>query len=107
MHASSSLNSPAIPTQASHGQLIQTLLNLASPGTARYQAHQLRLDGVYRVVVRTADGFQLVSIPASALLLAELGILVDSDRYAISRQLDQADKNVRVVDQLVSMAYVN
>lgn len=107
MHASSSTNSSAIPTQAPLGQLIQILLNLASPGTARYQAHQLRSDGVYRVVVRTANGFQLVSIPAPALLLAELGILVDSDRYTISQQLGRSDEKVNVVDQLVSMAYVN
>ncbi len=82
-----SITLPTASTQAPHKQLFQTLLNLACPGAAQYQAHRLRSDGVYRVVVRTATGFPIISIPAPALLLTQLGILVESDRYAITQQL--------------------
>lgn len=106
MFPDSSLTPSVVPSQAPHGPLIQTLLNLASPGTARYQAHRLRSDGVYRVVVRTDRGFQILSIPPHALLLTELGILVESDRYAITQQLSQTEP-WHSVDQLVSMARPN
>ena len=76
---------------ASLNELFQKLLDLAVPGVSRYQAHQLRTDGVYRVVVRTTSGFQTLSIPAQALLLAELGMVVESDRYALMHQLKVID----------------
>ncbi len=78
------------------GELFQKLVDLAVPGVSHYQAHQLRTDGVYRVVVRAANGFQTLSIPAQALLLAELGMLVESDRYAIMQQLKVADNRTVV-----------
>ncbi|WP_146141385.1 hypothetical protein [Spirosoma oryzae] len=81
---------------ASLGELFQKLVDLAVPGVSHYQAHQLRTDGVYRVVVRAANGFQTLSIPAQALLLAELGMLVESDRYAIMQQLKVADNRTVV-----------
>lgn len=76
--------------------LFQKVLDLAAPGVARYQAHQLRVDGVYRVVVNTSRGFQTISVSAQALLLAELGMLVESDRYAIIQQLNVVDSRTAV-----------
>lgn len=78
------------------GELFQKLLDLAAPGITRYRAHQLRVDGVYRVVVCTNQGFQTLSVPAQALLLAELGMLVESDRYAIAQQLNVVDNRTIV-----------
>lgn len=81
---------------ASINDLFQKLLDLTVPGVAHYQAHQLRTDGVYRVVVRTINGFQTLSIPAQALLLAELGMVVESDRYAIMQLLRVVDNRTIV-----------
>jgi hypothetical protein len=61
---------------------------------------------MYRVVVRTDRGFQILSISPYALLLTELGILVESDRYAITQQLSLAG-DVNDFDQLTSTVTLN
>ncbi len=71
-------------------QLIQTLLNTASPQTAKYQGHALRTDYTCGVVVRTADGFKTITLPVLALELMADGIVTERDRDFIRHQLGQA-----------------
>lgn len=70
--------------------LIQTLLNTASPRTAQYLGHAMRIDYTCGVVVSTSAGFKTVILPARALELMADGIVVDQDRDFIRRQLGQA-----------------
>ncbi|QJD79865.1 hypothetical protein [Spirosoma rhododendri] len=69
-------------------QLIQTLLNTASPQTAKYQGHAVRPDYTCGVVVRTADGFKTITLPVLALELMADGIVTDKDRDSIRHQLE-------------------
>lgn len=71
-------------------QLIQTLLNTASPRTAQYLGHAMRADYTCGVVVSTSSGFKTITLPARALELMADGIVVDQDRDFIRRQLGQA-----------------
>jgi hypothetical protein len=68
--------------------LMQTLLNLAIPRTARYKGHARRVDDTYGVVVHTATGFRTLTITSPMLALAQEGILVEKDRASIIQQLD-------------------
>jgi len=68
--------------------LMQTLLNLAIPRTARYKGHARRADDTYGVVVHTATGFRTLTITSPMLALAQEGILVERDRASILQQLD-------------------
>lgn len=71
-------------------QLIQTLLNTASPRTAQYLGHAVRIDCTCGVVVSTSAGFKTITLPARALEMMADGIVVDQDRDFIRRQLGQA-----------------
>lgn len=71
-------------------QLIQTLLNTASPRTAQYLGHAMRTDYTCGVVVSTSAGFKTITLPARSLELMADGIVVDQDRDFIRRQLGQA-----------------
>lgn len=75
------------PSLSREAALLQTLLNLASPRTARYLGHALREDNSYRVVVRRADSFCTLTVSVPMLSLVEAGILVERDRACVLEQL--------------------